>query len=68
MAMLDGSKRTQSVKGHVTDAPTDAQWRVRALSRWEGEGGALGKAASPGDAPETSRMSSNRSLERILHG
>jgi hypothetical protein len=30
--------------------PTDAQLRAKALSRWEGEGGALGRAASPGDA------------------
>jgi hypothetical protein len=32
------------------EVPTDAQMRARALLRWEGEGGALGRGAAPGDA------------------
>ena len=43
-------------------APTDAQMRARALARWEGEGGALGRAASPGDALDESEL---RILARI---
>jgi hypothetical protein len=42
--------------------PTDAQMRARALSRWEGEGGALGQAASPGDALDDGEL---RILARI---
>lgn len=42
--------------------PTDAQMRARALARWEGEGGALGRAASPGDALDESEL---RILARI---
>ena len=42
--------------------PTDAQMRAKALSRWEGEGGALGQAASPGDALDESEL---RILARI---
>ena len=41
---------------------TDAQMRAKALSRWEGEGGALGQAASPGDALDESEL---RILARI---
>jgi hypothetical protein len=42
--------------------PTDAQMRARALSRWEGEGGALGQGASAGDALDESEL---RILARI---
>jgi hypothetical protein len=42
--------------------PTDAEMRVRALSRWEGEGGALGRSSLPGDALEDSEL---RILARI---
>jgi hypothetical protein len=41
--------------------PTDAQMRAKALARWEGEGGALGKGASP-DALDDSEL---RILARI---
>jgi mannose-6-phosphate isomerase-like protein (cupin superfamily) len=39
-----------SANSAAPPVPTDAQMRAKALSRWEGEGGALGRAASPGDA------------------
>jgi hypothetical protein len=42
--------------------PTDAQMRARALSRWEGEGGALGRASSAGDALDEDEL---RILARI---
>lgn len=45
--------------------PTDAQMRARALSRWEGEGGALGAAASPGDSIDAEEL---RILARIGAG
>jgi hypothetical protein len=41
---------------------TDAQMRAKALARWEGEGGALGRAAPPGDALDESEL---RILARI---
>lgn len=43
-------------------APTDAQMRAKALSRWEGEGGALGQATLPGDALDQDEL---RILARI---
>jgi hypothetical protein len=42
--------------------PTDAQMRAKALLRWEGEGGALGQAGSPGDALDPGEL---RILARI---
>ena len=41
---------------------TDAQMRAKALSRWEGEGGALGQGASAGDALDDGEL---RILARI---
>lgn len=42
--------------------PTDAEMRARALSRWEGEGGALGRSSAPADALDDSEL---RILARI---
>jgi len=50
------------MKEHVSGNPTDSQMRARALARWEGEGGALGRAASPGDALDDGEL---RILARI---
>jgi hypothetical protein len=41
---------------------TDAQLKAKALSRWEGEGGTLGAAATPGDTLDDSEL---RILARI---
>lgn len=41
---------------------TDSKMRAKALSRWEGEGGALGVGSSPGDALDDSEL---RILARI---
>jgi mannose-6-phosphate isomerase-like protein (cupin superfamily) len=41
---------------------TDAQLRAKALARWEGEGGALGRGASPSDALDAGEL---RILARI---
>ena len=51
------------MKGNQTSAtPTDAQMRAKALARWEGEGGALGRSASPGDALDDGEL---RILARV---
>jgi hypothetical protein len=42
--------------------PTDAQMRARALSRWEGEGGGLGRSGPPGDVLDDAEL---RILARI---
>lgn len=42
--------------------PADAQFRAKALSRWEGKGGALGPARTRGDALDDSEL---RILARI---
>ena len=52
--------RGQSKDGTAT--PTDAQMRAKALSRWEGEGGALGRGPTPGDALDEGEL---RILARI---
>ena len=49
-------------KRSTSAAPTDAQMRAKALARWEGEGGALGRASSPGDALDEGEL---RILARI---
>jgi hypothetical protein len=43
-------------------APTDVEMKARALSRWEGEGGALGVPGLPGDALDDGEL---RILARI---
>jgi hypothetical protein len=43
-------------------APTDAEMRARALSRWEGEGGGLGRFGPPSDALDDGEL---RVLARI---
>ena len=40
----------------------DAEMRARALARWEGEGGALGRSGPPADALEDSEL---RILARV---
>ena len=40
------------MQGH-DGKPTDAQMRAKALARWEGEGGALGRGASPDALDDT---------------
>lgn len=42
--------------------PNDAQMRARALSRWEGEGGMLGRTGAPSDVLDESEL---RILARI---
>jgi hypothetical protein len=46
----------------TTAVPTDAQIRARALSRWEGEGGGLGRSGPPSDALDDGEV---RILARI---
>ena len=43
-------------------AVTDAEIRARALARWEGEGGALGRSGAPGDALDEDEL---RILARV---
>lgn len=56
------SEYAQRAMTRHSATPTDAQMRARALSRWEGEGGALGRGASAGDALDESEL---RILARI---
>lgn len=41
---------------------TDAEMRARALARWEGEGGALGRSGGPGDVLDEDEL---RILARV---
>lgn len=45
-----------------TSSAMDAVMRARALSRWEGEGGAVGRSGSPSDSLDDSEL---RLLARI---
>jgi mannose-6-phosphate isomerase-like protein (cupin superfamily) len=56
-----GAPAPQPGSGSSTSA-ADARMRARALSRWEGEGGALGRGASPSDALDDGEL---RILARI---